>query len=207
MVDGFTPEESYLREDAQKVGKSEMLTKMEKLNLRNLIQYGHPDKMSENSLFNLFDKLIFYITTRQLCPSGKGLVLYRSTCEEKRRKLKCSRMYFTSGNNFFSLDHRIRLERHLNKDDVEEAMPVLRQEYENNKKQAPDKHYLQNVVVFRNEPDKYCGMASECCWRWVDLLNFEVKRRETYVDYEAFRSVWAKILYYRIERYVKPSKF
>ena len=202
MIDGFTPGERYLRDIASKIGGSEMLSKMEKLNLKNYLQYAHPEEMSENSLFNLFHKLRFYLTTReQGRPTESSFPKTWDYTQEQIDKLGGFVFYYTSGSNFRSLENRIG--RFLREIGGKDAQSVLTREYENNRRQAPGKHYLQNVVVFNREKGLFGVMEGELVWRWIDLLNFEVKKRETYVDFEAFRDVWTRILSREIDHFVK----
>ena len=188
MVDGYMPEGRYLREMALRLINSERLAKIEKITLRNYIGYVQPNKISDNRLINLFCTLKSYVKSRQRCPTAKP---------------ECSSYYFAMGKNFRSLESPSK--RFLRNVGAEAARQVLMREYENNRTQAPAKHYLQNVVIFSRKPGYGCGSVSECCWEWVDLLKFEVKRRGTYVDFEAFKEIWEKILERDIAHYIEPS--
>ncbi len=65
------------------------------------------------------------------------------------------------------------------------------------------KHYIHNIILFNDDPEFPCGRKRECCENWVDILHFDVKRKEDYKNYAEFENDAKEALKYYFNR-LKP---
>ena len=95
----------------------------------------------------------------------------------------------THGSMEASLDYSCLISRGVRK----ALLPVLQREKRHDE-QEDRLHYIQHVVIYPGRDERVRSYLWESCSEWADILHFEEKSENAYVDLNAFAQAWSAIL-------------
>lgn len=192
MVDGYTPSEAFLINNAHKLIKHGCLPVKELRNLENNLKYAHPGGITENSLFILFQKFKL-LNLQDNCKLSLNCT---TGCSDR---LKCINLYYTSGRNMSSLESNV----HRKIDELPmESVHKLKKEYAHDRQSRPGQHYIQNIVLFNTEIHNTTN-PNNCMQNWINQLSFRIKYESDYLDFNSFQDIWSIFLGYHMDRIIR----
>lgn len=169
MVDGFVPRYEYFMKNRKSLEKKSPLVR------GVLHRYSPKTKLSENRLLLLFDAL---------------LRAYRmSHCQniyhfyDNNRPFECGELTLTTKQNWKSIENTVY------RGIFKQYLPVLEREFKHHESKG-FLNYTQNIVNY----DPQCESCRKCALGWIKYFNFDVKKKNQYLDYASFKDAWEKIL-------------
>lgn len=192
MVDGFISDVNIIKSVAMNLKCSKTSSWYIRKETSRFLRSLRTNNLSYNSLYHHFGII-------------KDSIIYencnlRLNLEEKEfQKTRCWQKAYTIGNNLFSMEGKTK--KWLGKINVDEISVILKREYDNIRQTKPNKHYLQNIIIFNNRTDFPCIHKCGCYADWVNKIMFIEKKIDTYIDYPAFYRAWSIILGQNISHY------
>lgn len=192
MVDGYMPDVDILKSLAVQFKKSKTLSRYNSRQMTYFLHSLRNNNIKDNSLYRHFDTI-------------KDIIIYRSCPiastdrEGDTWKLRCYQKAYTIGKNRFSMEGKTK--KRVGKINSKEISEILKREFDNIRINEPDRHYLQNTIIYQNISRYPCSQKEGCRSNWVNQMHFDVKPIESYLDFPAFQKAWSTILEQMIDRY------
>jgi hypothetical protein len=103
----------------------------------------------------------------------------------KRYDKLCGYLYFTTKGRSCNIENL------KNSRKYKKYLPSVTPEYRNDEQRGKER-YVQNVIMYSTEA--LCPKLQECRREWLHELNFKIKSKKEYKDFQLFKAGWQNIL-------------
>jgi hypothetical protein len=187
MIDGYAPEpQEFEALPWAKMWKDESIDYREWLNEIRVHQRRIKEHYSESTYLTAYRNAI----TALMCG-----FCYSKTEERPMSNLPgsfCLYRGFTTGHTSGSIESSSP--SHFISPSVRKAqLQILQNEYRHDERQERH-HYVQNVIMYVNNPNLWCSETARCSDNWIRTLHFQEKAPSDYVDVDGFIQSWSELL-------------
>jgi hypothetical protein len=182
MIDGYIPTFEYLKKRLPnfKCGKQNpngVILPHGSLGYYDVFQrYLHNSQLSERHLLRLFSNTVLKLRDG-FCPFIDPRNITREMCDRRRESCR-----------YFLVADHIGLGKGL-LSQVQKKHPeiysAIISEYDHEKIKG-ERAYIQTITAYNTKIEDNCGMLEECCEDWMTKLDFKVKDKKDYKDYQKF---------------------
>jgi len=198
MYDGFIPDKDVSIATINILHVTNAITTNE---FNELMHYAKYKRQTINSDIYLYYKLQYYMMTRLDCPDKHHKVPFHTPLCNKINRIHCFSQYYTIGNNRHSLELHSR--KYLKQINAAELYAALHKEYSHIKSLNTNNHYVQNVIIHKNNA---CKGPTECIKSLINMIGFYPIQDDSYIDIYSFKSNWIAVLRNILNKY-RPLYF
>ena len=206
VIDGYAPDSQNFRNIDWKGLEEKKLLASRRFtpNKRTYRQYTgrKSDIPTENKLLKNFSNTVLELR-EYFCPFEQEKSGFRRQVSERHRvgNKHSKYLYMAGSADCYNYFNRIILNRMCSKHPYgrKPILPILsclEHEIKADISKGLER-YVMNLILFPNAPTEKCAKLEECCQHWIDILDFKIKEKNQYTNFNSFQqAVEALILYY-----------